>query len=281
MLLSVSLTEVALGVLLSLLISLTGYWRRALTLSGVAGAMITGTLIFGMGGWEWGALLLGFFLSSSLLSFYRSKDKAQAAEKFAKGHRRDLEQALANGGVAALLAVCSRIWPSLLWFAACAGSLAAVNADTWATELGVLSRRPPRLITTGRLVEVGTSGGVTWMGVGASLLAALFIGALAAVGAALTHQGLVEALTMLLGALLGGISGSLIDSLLGATVQAIYWCETCDKETESVVHRCGTRTYLVRGWALLNNDLVNLLASLTGALVAAAVGWSLLRTLRL
>jgi uncharacterized protein (TIGR00297 family) len=183
--------------------------------------------------------------------------------------------------VAALLAVCSRLWPSSIWFAACAGSLAAVNADTWATELGVLSQRPPRLITTGCLVEVGTSGGVTWMGVGASLLAALFIGVLAAFGAALTHQGLAEVLATLLGALLGGLSGSLIDSLLGATFQAIYWCETCGKETESVVHRCGTRTYLVRGWAFVSNDLVNLLASLAGALVAAAVGWGLLHTLRL
>ena len=93
------------GFVLSLLIGGIGYKRGALNSSGVAGAVIVGTLIFGLGGWEWGALLIAFFISSSALSFYRSRDKEGLAEKFAKGHQRDLGQALANGGMAALLAV--------------------------------------------------------------------------------------------------------------------------------------------------------------------------------
>jgi uncharacterized membrane protein len=42
------------------------------------------------------------------------------------------------------------------------------------------------------------------------------------------------------------------------------------------VHRCGTGTRLVRGWPWLGNDLVNLIASAVGALVAAGIGWVLL-----
>ena len=58
---------------------------------------------------------------------------------------------------------------------------------------------------------------------------------------------------------LAGFLGGLFDSFLGATVQAIYHCPTCNKETEHYpMHTCGTATSLKRGWDWLNNDLVNL-----------------------
>ncbi|MEE8390176.1 MAG: DUF92 domain-containing protein [Anaerolineae bacterium] len=267
------------GLALSLFIGVMGYRRGALSGSGVAGAIITGTLVFGMGGWEWGVLLVAFFVSSSALSFYRAHEKQGLAEKFAKGHRRDLGQAMANGGTAALLAALSRLLPlpgggrEGVWFVACAGAMAAVNADTWATELGVLNPHPPRLITTGQRVKVGASGGVTWMGTAASLGGALLIGLLGALGSLVLRQGWASAGTLLLAATAGGLAGSLFDSILGATIQAIYWCDTCQKETERQVHRCGTETRLSRGWRWLGNDLVNLSASAVGALVAAGIGW--------
>jgi uncharacterized protein (TIGR00297 family) len=279
---SIDPIELVGGFVLSLVIGLTGYRRGALEGSGVVGAVVTGTLIFGFGGWEWGALLIAFFVSSSALSFYHAKDKEGLAEKFAKGHRRDLAQALANGGAAAVLAALSQLFPLVegggegVWFAACAGAMAAVNADTWATELGVLSARPPRLITTGRQVEVGASGGVTWLGTAASLGGAAFIGLLGGLGVLILGQGWAAAGVLLLAAVTGGLAGSLFDSFLGATVQAIYWCDACQKETERKVHRCGTQTCLLRGWPWLGNDLVNFFASVLGALVAAGIGWVLL-----
>lgn len=272
--------ELVGGLIISLAIGFVGYRRSALSASGFTGAILTGTLIFGLGGWEWGILLIAFFVSSSALSFYRARDKEGLAEKFAKGHRRDLGQALANGGLAALLAVLSKLFPLAgswegVWFFACAGAFAAVNADTWATELGVLSRRPPRLITSGRVVEVGASGGVTWLGTAAAVGGALFIALLVGLGALATRQGWAGAGALLLAATVGGLAGTTFDSLLGATVQAIYWCDTCGQETERKVHRCGTRTRLVRGWRWLGNDLVNFAASVVGALVAAGVSWAL------
>ena len=74
-------------------------------------------------------------------------------------------------------------------------------------------------------------------------------------------------------AVAGGLAGSLFDSLLGATVQGIYYCEHCAKETENAIHRCGHTTRLVRGWRWLNNDLVNFSASLLGGLVASLLAW--------
>jgi uncharacterized protein (TIGR00297 family) len=276
MLASLNLLELLGGLALSLVIGAIGYRRGALSGSGVAGALITGTLIFGLGGWEWGILLVAFFASSSALSFYRAREKRGLAEKFAKGHRRDLGQALANGGLAALLAVLSHVRPHPLWFFACAGAMAAVNADTWATELGVLSARPPRLITTGQRVEVGASGGVTRLGTGASLGGALTIGLLGGLALLILRQGWAEGAALLLAATVGGVGGSLFDSLLGATAQAIYWCDVCGTETERRVHGCGTETRQLRGARWLGNDMVNFLASAAGALVAAGIGWGLL-----
>jgi uncharacterized protein (TIGR00297 family) len=217
---SLNLFELAGGFVFSLLVGILGYRRGALSGSGVVGALITGTLIFGLGGWEWGVLLVAFFISSSALSFYRARDKQELAEKFAKGHRRDLGQALANGGVAALLAVLSRLLPlpgggrEGVWFFACAGAMAAVNADTWATELGVLSPHPPRLITTGRRVQVGASGGVTWSGMAASLGGALLIGLL---GALILGQGWAAAGALLLATTVGGLAGPACRPSTGAT----------------------------------------------------------------
>ena len=151
--------------------------------------------------------------------------------------------------------------------------MAAVNADTWATELGVLSPSPPRLITTGRTVPVGTSGGVSPLGISASLAGALLIGLLALIFEGLAPGGVPSPFARWLpvAASLGGLAGSLFDSLLGATVQGIYYCEACGKETESRVHRCGATTRQVRGWRRLDNDGVNFLSSVVGSVVAGLV----------
>lgn len=271
-----------LGLLLSALIGVLGYWRRALTLGGVAGAILVGTLIFGFGGWIWGLVLITFFVSSSWLSHYRRADKELAGDRFAKGSRRDIGQALANGGLGAILALVFTISPEPLLFAAFLGAMGTVNADTWATELGILSRVPPRLLTSGEEVPPGTSGGVTWLGAWASLGGALLIGAMATAltqAESLLNGGgwLLKATAYPLLAMIGGVTGSLFDSLLGATVQGIYYCPRCAKETESPVHRCGQTAHLVRGWTWLNNDIVNFLASIIGGLVAASLAWFLWR----
>jgi uncharacterized protein (TIGR00297 family) len=273
---AISLPELIAGLLLSVGVAIAGYRRNALDESGMAGGILTGTLTFGLGGWEWGVLLIAFFVSSSVLSFVGTQTKARLAGRFSKGHRRDLGQALANGGVPALLAIASLLWPHPAWFAACAGALSAANADTWATEIGVLSSRVPRLITTGVQVDPGTSGAVSRLGTAASLVGALLIGVLAALGALVQGAPFSAAIGLLAAATVGGAIGSLVDSLLGASVQAVYWCSACGRETESRVHHCGARTLPLRGSRHIGNDLVNFIASLLGAAAAAGVYVSIL-----
>lgn len=266
------------GLLFSTLVAGLAYRRRALAPSGVAGAILVGTLIWALGGPAWGLTLITFFVLSSLLSYYKATVKAGLAEKFSKGARRDLGQTLANGGAGTLLAIAYALNPHPLWLAAFVGALATVNADTWATELGVLSRRPPRLITTGQVVEVGTSGGVSFQGTVATLAGGLIIG-LAALGwlwiePLLGGSGGGDWRLLGVGAL-GGLGGSLADSLLGATVQAIYYSPVRHKETEKRMDPDGTPNTLLRGWRWLDNDWVNFLSSCVGALLGALVAWAL------
>lgn len=270
--------QLAFSVAFSIIIAWAGYRGRSLSPSGVVGAIIVGTLTFGLGGWTWGLLLIAFFISSSLLSHYRQDDKRGLAEKFAKTGQRDLGQALANGGWGAILAIAYFCQPDPILFAAFVGTIAAVNADTWATELGVLSPTPPRLLTTGQRVSVGTSGGVTALGTIAAFggglligLAALVLGQVEAIWGSGPLNG--QHLWLVPIGILGGLGGSTFDSLLGATAQGIYYCSQCQKETESKVHRCGQPARHLRGWRWLNNDLVNFSSSIVGSLIAGLLGW--------
>ena len=73
-------------------------------------------------------------------------------------------------------------------------------------------------------------------------------------------------LTIFLLITLSGLLGSLFDSLLGATVQAMYFCPTDQKETEKhPLHTCGTLTVHTRGWTWLDNDWVNFACGAFGA----------------
>lgn len=264
------ITQLLYAFLLSLLIGGLAYWRGSLSLSGVGGALLIGTVTFGFGGWLWGVLLALFFITSSLLSHFKESEKRTVAEKFDKGHRRDLGQVLANGGLGAILSLLSWLFPSPVWLPIFMGVVATVNGDTWATELGTLSKGRPRLITSGRSVETGTSGAISLLGTLVSWLG----GVVVAVPAGLWSNQLTLSKAILIGGL-AGLAGSLFDSLLGATLQQIYYCDHCQKETERKIHKCGQPTRPLRGLSWLNNDLVNLISSLVGGLAAGGL-WLIL-----
>jgi len=257
--------KLLIGLILGIVIAVAAWRLRTLSRSGAYAAAISGGLIFGLGGLPWAVLLLTFFISSSALSRAFSKRKASLTEKFSKGSQRDWGQVLANGGLGAGLAVLHAFLPGQTWpWIAFAGAMAAVNADTWATEVGVLNPSPPRMLTTWQPVERGSSGAISWLG----SLAALTGGGLVALLAYLFYPALGFT-SIWVGVTLGAAGGSFFDSLLGATVQAIYWCPNCKKETERhPLHLCGAETSQIRGWSWLNNDWVNFGASLAGALLA-------------
>lgn len=276
----VSVPRLWLGLILSSAIGILAYSRKSLTLSGVFGAVLTGTLIFGFGGWVWGLTLIAFFVYGTVLSKFKERQKLKvAADKFEKGSQRDIGQALANGSVGAILAVAYFLSDSSSWyFAIFIGVMATVNADTWATEIGVLNKSAPRLITNFKKVTPGTSGGISALGTGAAALGALAIG--------LTVWLLIKGHNLLAqsqwipglnlwwvipAALIGGVVGTMADSLLGATVQAMYYNQEGGKETEKRMGRGGQKNQFLRGFSFMDNDAVNFLSSIVGGLVALGI----------
>ena len=117
--------QIVIGIVLAVGVALLAWKTGALSTSGAWAAVVTGGFIFGLGGLAWAALLLSFFISSSILSRAFSKRKASLAEKFAKGSRRDWGQVFANGetDLGAL--------PDSVWFdgGCCHGSAGARNVD--------------------------------------------------------------------------------------------------------------------------------------------------------
>lgn len=253
-----------IGLLLAAIVSFLAFRARALNKNGALSATLMGGIIFGLGGLSWSILLLAFFISSSLLSRAFTKQKINLNEKYSKGHERDVAQVLGNGGVATIFVLLHAALPYESWpFLGFAAALAAVNADTWATEIGVLNKSQPRLITSGRLVEKGTSGAVSLLGTLAALSGSALIGLLSP-WLATDHWQLISFYWPHV--IVAGFLGSLFDSLLGATVQAIYFCPQHQKETEQhPLHSCGAETVHLRGWKWLTNDWVNFLCAAFGA----------------
>lgn len=241
------------------------YALRFLDRSGaVAGGLLAATLI-GVGGLAWAVPAFTFFVLSSLLSKLGRRRKAAAAAGDEKGSVRDAGQVYANGGVGWLLLACYAVYPADALYWGFVGAFAAAAADTWGTEIGTLLGGTPRDIVTLRRVPTGTSGGVS---VGGTLGA--FAGAASVwVAAALAGGAFVAGVggRFSLAVLGGGVLGSLADSLAGATVQARYRDAATGFETERAA-TAGRANRLLRGRSWINNDRVNVLCTLVGALAA-------------
>jgi uncharacterized protein (TIGR00297 family) len=266
--------QILYGFLLAVIVAYLAHRAHSLDKSGAIAATVVGTVIFGLGGWPWAILLMVFFITSSGLSRAFKNRKRGLDEKFSKGHERDAGQVFGNGGLATFFAALHAFYPqSILPWIGFAVSLAAVNADTWATELGVLNPTQPRMIThLSKRVEKGTSGGISLFGTLASLLGAAII-ALPAVF--LSPVGSLSPQSFLLISF-AGLAGSLFDSFLGATVQAMYYCPKEKKETEKhPLHTCGTHTVHIRGWKWLDNDWVNFACSAFGVLTGLILNFLL------
>lgn len=265
----IDLTRILLGILISSAIGAVAYRRGSLSRSGWVGAIITGTLTFGLGGWAHGITLVFFFVSSTVWSRLKKSRKAQLeAAVFEKGSRRDIWQALANGGVASVACVGGALMPEALpmWNALFVGAMATVAADTWATELGTLSTTPPRLITTLAHVPRGTSGAISAFGTVATAL-----GATTTAGVFVVSSMNATYMPLILIGAGAGIIGSLSDSLMGATVQRLY--HGTSGLTEQAHAPDGSAYPLVRGWRWMNNDMVNFVSALIGGGCAALWWW--------
>lgn len=258
--LSAVATRAAIGAAVALGIAVAARRTRSLSMSGAVAAVIVG-IICSAAGTSWAVMVIAFFALSTALGRIRADVRARRIGAIvAKGGPRDAYQVLANGGVFAAAALGHLLHPSTSWLALGGGALAAAAADTWATEIGSLSDRPPRDILRWRPVAPGTSGGVTVAGTMASVAGSIFVGAMAVLAG--------WPWPAVIATVVGGIVGALGDSILGAAVQVRRWCDRCDSATEQTVHLCGTGTRISGGIPWIDNDTVNLVSVVLGGATA-------------
>jgi uncharacterized protein (TIGR00297 family) len=256
--------RLAVGLLLSAVIAALAWRRRSLSPSGALAALVAGSIIYVGGGAVWFATLMAFFATSTLLGRVGAARKAVIKREFEKGDTRDAWQVLANGGVATAAALGMWLLPDARWLYLFAGALACANGDTWATELGTLSRGEPWSLTTLARVPRGTSGAVSPLGMSATVAGALLV-ALVAAGAPAAAGMRVRLVVV---TVIAGSVGALVDSIIGATIQESFHCARCDRDCESAIHSCGATCPRVRGIGGFGNDAVNFVATLTGGLFA-------------
>lgn len=220
---------------------------KSIDLSAFIAAVLTGVTLFSMGGSYLAYSLLSFFILGSLISKLTNEKKEISESLQEHTGARNWIQVLANSLPATLL-----VWVAsfqiqqdvliLLAFSV----FSAASADTFSSEIGMLSKGPVFNILTGKKLAAGVSGGVSMVGLLAGLLgsALLALFAIPEFGS----QGFV--LTLLLGLL-----GSVIDSVLGATLQRKYHNE----EGIAIDRRLTIDQKVSQGFALISNNAVNLL----------------------
>ena len=244
-------------------IALIAYAAKSLTGGGAIGAFFMGLVIL----WSLGSagflLLLLFFISCTVVGKIskklRSSQKGEVAEK--KGHTRDLMQVLANGLMATIAAlfwsVSLEIKASIMFGAA----VAEATSDTFAGEIGRLSKRKPVSILNFRQVPVGLSGGITPLGLLAAFLSSALIGLcwyLWFVDSPVTGAILVSTT---------GFAGCILDSVLGAGVQGIYY-DPKSKQFSEAKEKDGRQLELSRGIRWVDNDVVNLMSNVFAGVFA-------------
>lgn len=267
---SSNLSNFLLGAFLASVIAGIAWRFHSLTLSGAIATTITGTIIFGAGQILYAAPFIFFFVTSLLLSRLKSPRKELASQYGQKEGARDAWQVFSNGAAAIICALLHLLTGNAIWYLAYLAAVAEASADTWATEIGMLSASPPVDLVRLRKVEAGLSGGITGLGTIASVAGAFLtalVGGIMYYGSSGSREALVS-ITLIAGC--SGFAGGVIDSLLGGSIQGQFRCPGCEKRTEQKRH-CGHSTEKIRGFRFVNNDLVNLVSTIAAAVLALAL----------
>ncbi|EKD20897.1 integral membrane protein DUF92 [Drepanopeziza brunnea f. sp. 'multigermtubi' MB_m1] len=246
--------------------------HKSLTPAGIVAAVLTAAA-HAVHPWSLPfALLVVFFLAGTKVTKvvvkHAVKAKLTMSASGAEGEgARTHVQVLANSGVASLLTLLHAYqlyqrndgvlprsstdcysWPGDLLVVGIVANYAAVAADTFSSELGILSKSKPRLITSWNLREVppGTNGGVTLHGLASGLLGSLVIVATSVAlipfcPPKLGGWGLNARNRFAFAMAIWGALGSVLDSVLGGWLQQ----SVVDTRTGRIIEGEGGRRVLV------------------------------------
>ena len=236
--------NLGISIILSLLLGLIAYLKRALTMQALILAVSFSTLITYFGGLTSFIILVVVFLGSIITKLFHKNKKS---------NKRKLIQIISNVGIGVLSLIIYKFTSNDLYLLIYASVMAESLADTLASDIGVLSKSEPINILTFKKGERGLSGNISFLGLTSALIGSLLIGTI-------YYIGMDKSITSFIIIILSGFLGSLIDSILGASIQVKYKCTKCKKITERKEH-CGKKTNYYKGIKWIDNNLVNLLSN--------------------
>ncbi len=250
------------SVLVNFAFALLSYKKKAVDESGFLAGFVMGTIML-VSSWVSYIILMTFFVSASAAGRIGKKKKSFLEKVNEKGDRRDYVQVLANGGVGMIASVLYLLTENPLFLIAAAISFAESNADTWASEIGVLSKRDPVSIIGLKPLKPGLSGGVSLLGLFSSIAGALTVAAVFSLSTFGEFGGKSPEIFLLVTA--AGFAGSLIDSFIGAAFEAKY----ITQDGAIVENRItlGRRNAFHSGFKAVNNDMVNFLSCLASTVL--------------
>ena len=248
-----------------------GHRFQVYSRSGMLVSAIIIVIVTASKGWAWAVPLIVFIGAQVYWSLMgiSSEQKAQASRQNLSG-----------------VAVASRLcWPTAMaaaqlflpefsLFPIFIGSLSVATADVWATEIGLLSKDKPRLLTSKIPVPPGTPGAISTLGLVASLGGGWLIGLVGLLTSSLPMLASQQywpqdRLWLPLAATIGGFVGMLVDSILAQTAQAMYYCNICKRFSQQETDSEGHPAEYVRGIGWITDETIDLISTIVGALITA------------
>ena len=227
----------------------TFYTKKHLSISGFIGASLMAVLLFGFGGYSYTYPIIVFFITSTILSFFKKQNTE------IKKSNRTINQVYANGGIALSICILNYFFSHSLMYPCFLASVAAANSDTWGTEIGKKSIKKPIDIISGNTVSEGVSGGITLYGNIGSIIGSILIGIIG-------YYFLTDIKIILL-IIISGFLSSIFDSILGSSVQARY----ISPGGLIITEKYKKSYYLYTGSKQVNNDMVNLCCTISGPFI--------------
>lgn len=204
-------SEIVLTLIIPTSFALLSYFLGALDGKGATSGALIGIASLFFGGLEAFSVILIFFLSAYVATKVKYGLKLRMGVAQLKMGRRGLWNVLGNGLFPTIF-ISLRPLIGDLALVSFSASVSSATSDTLSSEIGVLSKERPRLITTLEKVEVGEDGAISPLGELFGVLGSLLIA-----GTSWILFGF--GLTNFMQVFLSGIIGSHFDSLLGATLQ--------------------------------------------------------------
>ena len=253
------------ALLLSTGLAALALWRGALTRDGTALAWLLCLAVTALGGGTAIAVLAVTLLATAAADRFAGERTDPTGVRRKSGSR-DAARVACNVGVASGSMALFGLTGNAAFLCGFGGAMAESLADSLASKLGPLSKRPPRDICTGLPVPPGLSGGVSPLGTVSEILGAVLVAFLFAAG--YRDARLAPAVFV------SGFLGAVFDSVLGSRAQVKYRCAVCGNVTERKTH-CAAATVRVSGRAWVTNDAVNLMSNLFAALLAVGIAFLL------